>query len=130
MVSAQPQERPSPSSDARTVFRNELTACLALTAPVGMTEEAKRDWLAVAWDSLKHLPPDILQRGARAARLKCDHPSKIVPAIIEETRDALHWRREATSVPRLTQEPKRICTGKEASEILREIGIKPGFNNA
>jgi hypothetical protein len=40
---------------SRVVFRNELTACLSLVAPVGMTEEAKADWLLVAWETLKHL---------------------------------------------------------------------------
>ena len=42
MASARPQGRLLTSSDqgeARKVFRNELTACLALTAPAGMTEE-------------------------------------------------------------------------------------------
>lgn len=99
MVSAQQRERPSTSSadEARTVFRNELTACLALTAPVGMTEEARRDWLAVAWQTLKDIPPDILKVGAHAARGKCDHPSKIVPTILAECKDMLQWRRGSTS---------------------------------
>lgn len=74
------------------MFRNELTACLALTAPAGMTEEGRRDWLMVAWDSLKHLPPDLLAVGAKAARQKCDHPSKIVPTIIAETAERMRWR--------------------------------------
>lgn len=74
-----------PASD--TVFRNELAACLSLVAPVGMTEEAKADWLLVAWETLKHLPADMLHKGCVAARSTCDHPSKIVPAIIAETRD-------------------------------------------
>jgi hypothetical protein len=78
------------------VFRNELTACLALVAPVGMTEENRRDWLAVAWQTLKDIPPDILASGAKKARSLCDHPSKIVPTIVAETSELLKWRRGAS----------------------------------
>lgn len=82
------------------IFRNELTACLALVAPAGMSEEARGEWLAVAWETLKDLPPDILAAGCRRARETCDHPSKIVPTIIAETEGWLTTRRAlATSVP-------------------------------
>lgn len=80
--------------ETRAVFRNELTACLALVAPAGMTEEGRRDWLTVAWSTLKDIPPDVLIVGAEAARRKCDHPSKIVPTIIEETAQMVRWRQE------------------------------------
>lgn len=128
MASAARRGQDSQSSDAKTVFRNELCACLSLTAPVGMTEEAKRDWLLVAYEELKHLPPDILRIGAQAARQKCDHPSKIVPTIIEETREMMRWRDEArrsfeerTSLP---APPPSYCTPAEASKILAEFGLK------
>jgi hypothetical protein len=86
-------ERLQPASN--DTFRDELTACLALVAPVGMTEEARRDWLLVAWKSLSHLPDNILQMGCRAARQTCDHPSKIVPTIIAETKERMAWRIES-----------------------------------
>ncbi len=76
-------------------FRNELTSCLALTAPAGMTEEARREWLLVAWETLKHLPSDILASGCRKARQICDHPSKIVPAIIAETDEWMRLRQSS-----------------------------------
>jgi hypothetical protein len=122
--------RPAPRSkssvdDARTVFRNELTACLALTAPAGMTEEGRRDWLAVAWDTLKDLPPDILAIGARAARKKCDHPSKIVPTIIAETEQQMRWRSEARyDQPQLPGPKQDYISAEEAAEILRQYGLK------
>lgn len=129
MVSARPQGQLSPCSDAdaRTVFRNELTACLALTAPVGMTEESRREWLAIAWDTLKHLPPDILTVGAIAARRKCDHPSKIVPAIIAETADMVRWHRESElvkQVERLAAPEPNYITPQEAAEIMARYGLK------
>ena len=77
------------------VFRNELTACLALVAPAGMSEEARRDWLAVAWGTLKDLPADVLQIGCAEARRVCDHPAKIVPTIIQATNDWMRSRKEA-----------------------------------
>lgn len=104
------QHSKSSDDEARTTFRNELTACLALTAPSGMTEESRRDWLAVAWQTLKEIPPDILVIGARAARLKCDHPSKIVPTIIAETEEMRRWRREsrmASSCLQITAQPRK-----------------------
>lgn len=83
-----PLTRPATEDD----FRNELTACLALVAPVGMDENARREWLMVAWDSLRHLPTDLLRAGCRKARLIADHPAKIVPAIIAETEEDMARR--------------------------------------
>jgi hypothetical protein len=93
-----------------------------------MTEEAKRDWLAVAWGTLKHLPADILAIGCKAAREKCDHPSKIVPTVLAETKEMLSWRRD---VAREAGEPVQslpkpdICSPEEARAILEEFGLKP-----
>ena len=105
-------------------FRNELTACLALVVPVGMTEEARREWLAVAWATVGHLPPDLLSIGCKAAREKCDHPSKVVPTILAETKEMLGWRRGSLR----HEEPLRLerpdyVTPEQAAEILREFGI-------
>lgn len=127
MVSAQPQGQLSRCSDdeARIVFRNELTACLALVAPVGMTEESRGEWLAVAWDTLKHLPPDILAIGAKKARQKCDHPAKVVPAIIAETEQMMSWRRQserwARDEPPVAQIGAEYVKPEEIEQIKREV---------
>src|SRR5438128_556710 len=115
-------ERLQPASNDQ--FRDELTACLALVVPVGMTEESRREWLAVAWGTLKHLPPDLLSIGCKAAREQCDHPSKIVPTILRETEQAMRWRKDAvrdasSDAPRLTA--PEVCTPAQAAEILREF---------
>jgi hypothetical protein len=129
MVSAPRPGRVSQSSDdeqTRIVFRNELTACLTLVAPVGMDEDARRDWFAVAWDTLKHLPPDVLTVGARKARLICDHPAKIVPTIMAETADIRRWRETATrhdETPPALPPPDYVTAG-EAAEIMRQFGFK------
>jgi hypothetical protein len=83
-----------------------------------MTEEAKRDWLSVAWATLSHIPTDLLSIGCKAARQKCDHPAKIVPTIIAETKEALAWRRTVQETERTINAPrlaKEICTGEEAA---------------
>lgn len=107
-------------------FRNELAACLALVAPAGMTEESRRDWLAVAWGTLKDLPADLLTFGCAHARKVCDHPSKIVPAIIAHTAESMErrrqWMRDSMPVERLP--PPDYCTPAQAAEILREFGLK------
>lgn len=102
-------------------FRNELAACLALVVPVGMTEEARREWLLVAWETLKHLPPDILSAGCKAARQNCDHPSKIVPTIVAETNDWMAMRRnnvqrDYTALPAPTKRHVMDRRGEAMSE--------------
>lgn len=114
------------------MFRNELTACLALTAPAGMTEEARGEWLAVAWDSLKHIPPDILASGARKARLKCDHPSKIVPTIVAETAEQMGTMRRLSEwdAKQLPAPEPDYCTPEEAAAILEQYGMKSAFRSS
>lgn len=92
-------------------FAAELTSCLALVVPVGMSEEARREWLAVAWATLKHLPPDLLSVACQEARKSCDHPSKIVPAITAyaepRLRDRKWMEREFPSTPALPAPSKK-----------------------
>lgn len=115
-----------------TEFRNELTACLALTAPVGMTEDARTEWLRVAYGTLKHLPADLLARGCAKARLECDHPSKIVPTIVQETDASValrrKWQREDEAKQQALPRPGGArCTGDEAQAILEEFGLARKF---
>lgn len=120
--------RPAPASPcsarlepaAKDHFRNELVACLALVAPVGMTEEAKRDWLKVAWKELKHLPADVLSAGCSQARKSCDHHAKIVPAIIEATAQTMRWRRDAVSENLALPAPSRRSVMDRRGEPMSE----------
>lgn len=68
-----------------------LSASLALVRPVGMSSADVEDWLSVAIDTLAHLPLHIFESGARTARGRCTHHSQIVPAILDDTREALAW---------------------------------------
>lgn len=72
----------------------ELTACLTLVAPSGMSAEDRNAWVQVARATLSGIPGDLLQRGCKAAREQCKFPSEIVPTILEEVKLAWRWRRE------------------------------------
>lgn len=114
----------------REEFGVELTACLVLVAPVGMTEEARREWLSVAWQTLRHLPGDLLAAGCDEARKTADHPSKIVPAIIAYAEPRLENRRRVRNdyplgpLPALERPDPNYCTPEEAAKILKEFGLK------
>lgn len=114
----------------REEFGVELTACLALVVPVGMTEEARREWLSVAWQTLKYLPGDLLSDGCVEARKTADHPSKIVPAIVAATEESMEWRKRLgrethyIALPEPERSEPNYCTPEEAAQILKEYGLK------
>jgi len=115
---------------SRDQFRTELTSCLILTAPSGMTKEDRNEWLKVAWGTLRDLPPDILAAGCKVARETCDHPSKIVPTIMREAGPWLEMRRRAvtpveSTLPLIRQIEKQdyYITPDQMAEIRREFGI-------
>lgn len=59
----------------------ELGRCLRLTAPVGMTNEDRREWLLVAIPEVAGIPSCEFFDACAEARKKADHPAKIIPAI-------------------------------------------------
>lgn len=63
----------------------ELTRCLTLCAPSGMSSDERAVWLATAWAEISHIPAGVFESACAAARKIVDHPSKIVPAIIKES---------------------------------------------
>lgn len=71
----------------------ELTACLALVRPVGMSPDEARDWLSVAAQEVMNYPPRILSAACLSARRSCTHHAQIVPHIVAEA-DA-EWQRQA-----------------------------------
>jgi hypothetical protein len=122
----------------REEFGTELTACLALVAPVGMDQEARREWLAVAWATLQHLPADMLAYGCKKARETADHPSKIVPTIMAETRDWYKTRQNIAApidclmIAAPTEEPKpeEPMTAEDIAEaniLFKRMGLKTRY---
>jgi hypothetical protein len=117
----------------RDDFRRELTSCLALCAPSGMTQDDRNEWLRVAWGTLSHLPADMLNHACSVARREADHPSKIVPIITRETGDWMRNRRAAYgSIPAPVERLSApdYCTADQAASILREFGLGSSLRNS
>lgn len=72
---------------------NALAPCLTLVGGTGMDEETRVEWYKAAWMALEGIPVDLLERGAKAALAKADHPSKIVAAIMREVGETWENRR-------------------------------------
>lgn len=60
-----------------------MSACLALVRPVGMTDQAATEWLAVAAAEVRDMPRSALEAGCREARQTCTHHGQIVPTILK-----------------------------------------------
>lgn len=103
----------------RAEFAIELTPCLALVGGIGMGAEDRREWLNAAFRALDGIPIALLKRGAAAAMVTADHPSKIIPAIMAEVSRDWDWRRRnATARPlgEIAQAPAEISE-TERSEV-------------
>lgn len=71
----------------RTAAIGELTRCLTLCAPSGMTTAERGLWLAAAWAEVADIPEAAFLDATAKARKLVDHPAKLVPAIIRESQD-------------------------------------------
>lgn len=136
IVDAQMALSPAPADD---VLR-ELSLCLDLVAPTGMTTDDRDDWLTAAGETLFGIPTDLLAVAAFQARQSADHPSKVVPAIMavakgpwtsrksdlaraQKLHDAVTGKRERKPwEPQEFDEAER-CTPEQAAAILEEVGI-------
>lgn len=59
----------------------ELTRCLVLTVPSGMTADDRKAWLRAAFDEVLTVPSYCFAEACAHARRVADHPAKIIPAI-------------------------------------------------
>lgn len=127
--------RPATTDD----FRRELTACLSLVGAAGMSEDDRREWMIAARGTLRDIPADLLERGCQAARRTCDHPSKIVPAILAEVDQAWRWRKEnrvrsepqAEPVPRERRIERPLSAAEivEANELFAKVGLATRYRD-
>lgn len=89
-------------------FRDALKPALDLVSPVGMDRQARGDWIKAAAIMLAGVPHDLLVRGCRVAMASCDHPSKIVPAILKAVQS--EWderRRDLGQIQRLAEKAQQ-----------------------
>lgn len=85
---AQQRAQPLPTEEAI----GQLHRCLALCAPVGMNQEERAEFIAAALDELGDMPGYLFRDACQMARLRVDHPSKLVPFIFKETEE--NWAAE------------------------------------
>lgn len=126
---ADPERALAPVS--RTAFRDALAPCLALASGATMTAEVRREWLVAAYAALGHLPQDLIERGAKVAMHSADHPSKIVPAIVQEVGAAYASRKrsqygDGKLCPPVDDRPapEPYVSKEEAAAIMAEFGLK------
>ena len=80
--------------------------------------------------TLSHLPAGYLERGCRKARETCDHPSKIIPAILHELEyvlPALESNRRPLLEPRSFTPPPKLPAPEyvdpaEVRKLIQSIG--------
>lgn len=111
----------------------ELLACLTLVAPSGMSNEDRQAWVAVARETLRGIPADLLKRGCDHVRRTCRFASEIVPAIIEEVGSSWERRKRMAAVseaqyanrhaPRLESKPEYV-SAEEMRTLIRSIGSR------
>jgi hypothetical protein len=106
----------------------QLGACLTLVSPSGLTADDRKEWLAIAMQTLSGIPADLLERGCEAARLKCRFPSEIVPTIMETIGKQWEWRkqdarRDERGSERYPPETAKDCVDpKLIRDLIRSIG--------
>lgn len=112
---------------------SQLGACLTLVSPSGLTSDDRKEWLAVAMQTLSGIPADVLERGCQEARKRCRFPSEIVPTIIETIERQWQWRlddarREMVRLsppPPPEPEPEYVDP-KLVRELIKSIPIGEG----
>jgi hypothetical protein len=106
----------------------ELTPCLTLVAPAGMTKGERTLWLHAAARALDGIPLDLLRKGCDAALKLADHPSKIVATIYRTIEpDLERRRREAGIAPRPLPLPRPDETEEERQERLEVRDLMAGL---
>lgn len=87
----QPNSRSTDCISASEVIP-PLAGCLALVRPVGMSEAAAAEWLAVAAGELAGYSRPLVLAGMADARKRCTHHAQIVPHVITWMEEATPWR--------------------------------------
>lgn len=64
-----------------------VASALALVRPVGMSDAAADDWIALAANELRDIPADLLDEAAVHVRRTCTHHGQIVPAVFGHVQD-------------------------------------------
>ncbi|MCB4860773.1 MULTISPECIES: hypothetical protein [unclassified Sphingobium] len=85
-----------------------LSRCLTLTAPTGMSQEDRDEWLMVAAPELADLPSMLFDDACAHARRTADHPAKIIPSILKYEPSS-YWLGPAHARQRLSDARARLA---------------------
>lgn len=124
-----------------------LSRCLTLTAPSGMSQDDRLEWLTVAAMELLVVPSIVFDDACAEARRTCDHPSKIVPAIMRyqpshyisegflrgrlSTARARLANISAPRIEKKAEDPdERRCVATGMGELLKELQAKAAAQGA
>lgn len=118
---ARQRSAPSPLSKAEVI--NELSACLALVRPSGMSDQAAEEWLTVAANDVLGFAeqrPTMFKELCTKARGDCTHHGQIIPFILKRSR--FEWERQGE--PFLTREQIALNKGMRLEISSPRGGVK------
>lgn len=130
MEVAEWEEKLRPASKGQ--IASELLRCLTLVAPTGMTQADREEWLMVALPEVAGIPASVFEDACQNARRTCDHPAKIIAAIIGHKPP--HYRSTSFMQSRLSQARAKLANINaprlEASKVdedeRRKLAISMG----
>lgn len=96
-----------------------------MVCPTGMTEEDRTQWIVAAAAAIRDadISPNDFARAASKARLDptCDHPAKVVPAIIRALGES--WRPNVEWDWTPEQLAKRDAAIRERQEAIKQFDL-------
>ena len=98
---------------------SELGRCLTLCAPSGMSRDERETWLLAALAEVSGIPAEPFFAASAKARTTCDHPAKIVPAIIRASQE---W---ADSLIRVEKIKRAQYQNANAPRLKRQEVVMP-----
>ena len=99
---------------------SQLQAMLARVRPVGMTDSAAREWLAVVATDVRHLPPRVLLAACDEAKRSVKFHSEIIPAILN-SEAVKSYERHEREIKRL-QRDGHVIPGRSAPALVDARG--------
>src|SRR3546814_15615037 len=72
---------------SREASIGELTRCLTLCAPSGMSSDERAVWLATAWSEVREIPAPAFLDACKHALPGLDHPAKLITSLVRDTEE-------------------------------------------
>ena len=124
--------RCNPTPATLKLGKSELGACLTLVSPSGLTADDRREWIAIAMQTLSGIPGDLLSAGCAEARKRCRFPSEIVPTVMATIETEWDWRiKDArrgpppkhTALPAPPKDTSPLVDPADVRALIKSLGI-------